>query len=98
MALASVKRVARLGTTILVVSGLLHATSAAAAPTAKACVDASEHAQSLMDEHKLGAARRELVVCADPACPPVVTQDCVGWLREVDGRLPTVVITVRDAS
>src|SRR5215472_11973757 len=61
-----------------------------------ACVDAAETGQRLRKEGRLISARDSLLVCASPECPEVVSQDCTGWLGEVQRRLGSVVVRARD--
>ena len=71
--------------------------SARAADEVAACVKASEQAQSLKDEGKLKRARDQLLICARDVCPSVVKKDCVQGLAEVDGSMPSVVMSAKDA-
>ncbi len=64
----------------------------------ESCVAASESAQKLRTEKKLRAARKELVHCAQDACPAVVKKDCFSWLKDVDDSLPTVILSAKDGS
>ncbi|HEY6463642.1 MAG TPA: hypothetical protein VIY73_25915 [Polyangiaceae bacterium] len=64
--------------------------------TAAQCAGAAEKAQSLRDAAKLVEARAQLLVCMRDECPQVVVHDCVGWMREVEQNLPTVVFAARD--
>jgi hypothetical protein len=73
-----------------------HAAPAQAGPKT-ACADAAERGQALRNEAKLRGARAEFLVCARPACPPVVSSDCIKWLGEVQARIPTVVVHARDS-
>jgi hypothetical protein len=57
-----------------------------------ACVEAAEAGQRLRKEGHLVSARDRLVVCASPECPEVVSQDCTGWLGQVQRSLASVVI------
>ena len=41
-------------------------------------------------------ARAELLACAKPTCPKFISNDCTGWLAEVDQQLPTVVLVAVD--
>jgi hypothetical protein len=61
-----------------------------------ACVDAAEAGQRLRKEGRLISARDSLLVCASPECPEIVSQDCTGWLGEVQRRLASVVVRARD--
>src|SRR5260221_6978808 len=59
------------------------------------CVKAAEQAQSLRDEGKYRKAGEQLLVCSRDVCPGVVRKDCVQGLTELDGSMPTIVITAR---
>lgn len=60
------------------------------------CYASYENAQQLRNKGDLVAAREELRVCADPACPAAVTTDCGPWLNAVEASLSTVTFMVRD--
>lgn len=60
------------------------------------CARAAERAQTLRDAAKLVEARAELLVCARDDCPRAVSKDCLGWIREVEQSLPTIVLGARD--
>jgi hypothetical protein len=62
----------------------------------RACAVASEEAQLRRIHGKLRGARDQLLVCARDVCPPLVKHDCEQWLAEVDGSMPTVVISALD--
>lgn len=79
------------GVTIAVLLSAMGSTS----PGVQQCVSASTEAQR---EQKLGnllSARRQLEVCADPACPAVVQSDCTKWLAEVLAATPSLVVVAR---
>jgi hypothetical protein len=88
----------------LAFAGVLGLATCAASParaegaTAIQCAGAAERAQSLRDGAKLVEARAQLLVCMRDECPQVVVHDCVGWMREVEQNLPTVVFAARDAA
>ena len=71
--------------------------SAALAADKVACVDAAEAGQRLRKEGHLVSARDQLLVCASPECPEVVSQDCTGWLGEVQRSLASVVVKAQNA-
>ena len=60
------------------------------------CVDAYDQTQALRSAGKLRLARDSAVICAQAACPSVVTKDCVPWLEALEKSLPTVVFSARD--
>lgn len=72
--------------------------AAQAQPPSKAeCAGSAEKAQTLREEKKLQAARKELLVCSQDSCPKAVRIDCVSWLREVEVSVPSVALRVRGA-
>ncbi|MCA9639890.1 MAG: hypothetical protein H6718_05025 [Polyangiaceae bacterium] len=60
------------------------------------CLDASERGQRERDSGELKSARESFVTCSNQACPALVQKDCVAWLSDVQHRLPSVVLRVRD--
>ncbi len=71
---------------------------ARASPEGKrACVAASTAGQTERDEGDLLEARKMLLVCASDECPRVVRKSCGQWLADVEQRIPSVVVRVRDA-
>jgi hypothetical protein len=74
-------------------------TSPARADVTKSqCVDANANGQSLRMDGKLSDARRELQVCSDSACPPIVRSDCAERLDELERAQPTILFDVKDAT
>jgi hypothetical protein len=63
---------------------------------ADACFTAAERAQPLMKEQRLREARAELEMCARDVCPRVARTDCRGWLADVAGRQPSIVISAQE--
>jgi hypothetical protein len=61
------------------------------------CLAAHPEAQRLRLEGKLRAARTDLLLCARELCPGVVRAECGRWLGEVDGLLPSIVVSARTA-
>jgi hypothetical protein len=61
-----------------------------------ACVSAAEAAQRLRKERKLVASREQLLMCANPDCPAVVSTDCTSWLGEVERSVASVVVLAHD--
>src|ERR1700730_16863640 len=68
----------------------------AAAADKAAGVAAAEAGQRLRKQGHLVSAREQLVVCASPECPQVVSQDCTGWLGEVQRSMASFIVKVRD--
>ena len=70
----------------------------AVAQDREACVDAYEQGQVAMRRGKLTAARAELQRCLSDACPGMLRSDCAIWLKEVDGRVPSVLLSATTMS
>jgi hypothetical protein len=62
------------------------------------CVSAHVAAQEARAQHHLIAARVELLVCAQTACPGPVRNDCISWLAAVEHDTPSLVFAVSDTS
>jgi hypothetical protein len=73
-------------------------TSAFGAPTPRECASASEDSLALRKQEKLGAAKEKLLLCANPACPAEIRDECGHELSEVAGAMPSVVFDVKDAA
>jgi hypothetical protein len=74
------------------------AVSADADVTKDQCIEANASAQRLRLAEKLDAAHKELLTCANPACPAIVRDDCARRLDEIDRAQPSVIFDVKDAS
>ncbi len=72
------------------------ATGGAAPPTKEECIQADTDGQSLRMTAKLRAARERFALCASPACPGMVRDDCAQRIDEVQRVMPTIVFDVRD--
>jgi hypothetical protein len=82
----------------LIATSWCGATAAIArADESDACVASYEQAQVLRMEIRLVEARDKLLICAQPACPQLLTADCARWLRQVDDSVPSIVLGARDA-
>jgi hypothetical protein len=82
---------------LLAAALLLAPASASADVTKDQCVDANAKAQPLRRDGKLGAARVELQICADPHCPGMVRDDCAQRLDELERAQPTIVFEAKDS-
>lgn len=60
------------------------------------CATAAYDGQRLRDEGKLTEARTKFLQCGASRCPSVVATDCAKWVSEVDTRLPTIALSVKD--
>jgi len=62
------------------------------------CSDAYKQAQTLRDAHKLTSAREQLRICGRAECPGFIAKDCAGWLKDVEPRIPSVVLVAKNAA
>jgi hypothetical protein len=83
--------------TLLGVALLLASGTADAAPP-PVCAESYESAQKLRKAGKLVAARDQLHLCAEPACPGLMVNDCNKWLDEDQATIPSVVPLATDES
>jgi hypothetical protein len=60
------------------------------------CVQGHVEGQRSRNAGDLLTARDKLRMCAHQSCPDLVRGDCVAWLREVEGQIPTLVFGARD--
>jgi len=67
-------------------------------PTTADCLNASENAIRLRSDHKLRAAREQLLVCSLAACPTDVRAECARRVEIVNGSIPTIVFETKDAA
>jgi hypothetical protein len=70
----------------------------AADPTIGECLAANDKSIALRNEHKLLAARTQLLVCAAASCPGEVRKECLRRIDLVNASLPTVVIEAKDGA
>jgi hypothetical protein len=70
----------------------------AVAATPAECVAASDRGQAERDDGHLLASRAEFVACAADACPALVKRECSRWLADVEERIPSIVISVKERS
>jgi hypothetical protein len=71
------------------------------APAARAdavheCGVSAERGQRLREKRSLKAAREEFIACAKERCPSAIRVDCAGWLADVQGRIPSIVVRATD--
>ncbi|HMR07180.1 MAG TPA: hypothetical protein PKA88_15460 [Polyangiaceae bacterium] len=76
---------------------LIAAPAAAQDIDASACVDAHTSAQKFRADGKLRAARQQLLLCAQQACPAIARNDCTSWLNEMDKEQPSIVFRAKRA-
>ena len=70
----------------------------AADPTTADCLAANDKSISLRNEHKLLAARAQLLVCAAASCPADIRKECTRRIDQVNASVPTVVFEAKDGS
>lgn len=71
---------------------------AQAAPTVGECLAANQRAADLFAQNKLRSAQTEYLTCANPSCPEQVRTECTLRAEEVGAGVPTLMVTVKDAS
>ena len=64
----------------------------------EACLAAHTDGQKARRDGRLLEARRSFLTCAAASCPDLVKQQCVPWLADIEARIPSVVLDVRDES
>jgi hypothetical protein len=69
----------------------------AADPNSMECVAASNSSVDLRRDHRLLAARAQLLVCAASSCPSDVRAECLRRLDAVKALIPTIVFEAKDA-
>jgi hypothetical protein len=67
-----------------------------AKPDKKACFQAHEQGQVARSDRKLILAAKHFALCAEAACPKEASVECVTWLAEVRGAIPTIKMVVFD--
>lgn len=77
------------------VSGESPASTAAAPPNQQQCLAAYNAAQRLRKAGALTAAYDQLLICSQASCPDVVKADCVPWLDQTEGSLPSIVVVAK---
>jgi hypothetical protein len=83
---------------IAATSALAEGVAVAADPTTADCLSASEASFTLAGQHKLRAARSQLLVCAASTCPADVRQECLRRVDVTNVQIPTVVFSAQDAA
>ena len=73
------------------------APSSARAQDAAACRDGYDRSQVSRDAGKLLEARKLLQQCSGAGCSAFVQKECVGWLEDVEARLPSVILSAKEA-
>ncbi|HEV3190174.1 MAG TPA: hypothetical protein VGY54_06730 [Polyangiaceae bacterium] len=68
----------------------------AATPTTAECLSAADSSLQLRGEHKLRAARAQVLICASPSCPAAIQTVCLGRVDQINAALPTVVFEAKD--
>jgi hypothetical protein len=72
--------------------------AAAADPSVSECLTASNSSVQLRRDHKLRAARAQLLVCISAACPAEVREECGRRLAPLASAIPRTVFEVKDAA
>jgi hypothetical protein len=83
-------------TAVLATAAMGSAPARAADPTTADCLSSSEASVALRSQHKLRAARAQLLVCATATCPADIRTECVRRVAEVNAAMPTIVFEAKD--
>ncbi|HXN31028.1 MAG TPA: hypothetical protein VN894_04165, partial [Polyangiaceae bacterium] len=67
-----------------------------AGPTTAGCLAANESSIALRNQHKLHAARAQLLVCSAASCPADVRNECARRVAEVNAAIPTMIFEAKD--
>jgi len=81
-----------------VLAASLASRAARADVTVEACADSYTKGQEERLAGRLFSARTQFNICKNEACPAAIVQDCKRWVSEVEADLPTVLVTVTDAT
>jgi len=77
--------------------GAAHARADGAGPSPRECIAANERSIQLREAKKLRAAREQLLVCANPACPEDIRSECARNVEEVTSAIPRLVLMAKDS-
>lgn len=83
---------------VLLVASHAHPAHADELDAKRECVAESDNGQRLRDSGKLLEAQHAFVACAAENCPAIVRTDCGAWLSAVVPRIPSLVVSLRDAT
>ena len=86
---------ASLSIAVAAVTLALAPTVHAANPTVADCLSATETSLKLRTDHKLRAARAQVLTCSAASCPGVVREECARRMDEINAALPSIVFTVK---
>ncbi len=87
----------RASSLLVAAAGLTVGTHARAAdPTISDCLHANAAAAHLRNDHKLRAAREQLLVCASQSCPGDIRVECARRVIDVNVSIPTIVFEAKD--
>lgn len=84
-----------------IVASVLSVTPAAWAeppPTREQCLTSHGKSQESRLEGELIEARAHLRVCASPACPNVLQNECAAWLASVQQAIPSLIVLAENES
>src|SRR5258708_22833506 len=70
----------------------------AANPTTAECLSAADSSLQLRGEHKLLAARAQVLICASTSCPAAIQTVCLARVDQTDAALPTLVFASQAAA
>jgi hypothetical protein len=96
-----VRRVPRIFSGLGILASVLSVAPAAWAeppPTREQCLASHAKSQESRLEGELIEARAHLRVCANPACPNVIQNECAAWLASVQQAIPSLIILAENES
>ncbi len=79
-----------------IAAALASAPALAADPTTADCLSANDASISLRNQHKLRAARAQLLVCAAATCPADIRTECTRRVTDINAAMPTIVFEAKD--
>jgi hypothetical protein len=89
-----IARAAATGFAIVVASGTV--AGRAGADEMRECATAYEQTQRLQQKSQLVAALEAAERCARPTCPDLLKNECAQWSKEIQSKIPKLVVHVRD--
>jgi hypothetical protein len=60
------------------------------------CISAADQGQQFRDDNRFRVAHDAFARCAGESCPVLVKEECSQWLRDLDERMPTVIVHAED--
>lgn len=86
----------RLFAAVFLATAAVPSAAVAADPTTADCLAANDSAIDLRNDHKLRAARGQLLICAASSCPTDIRKECLRKVDEINLEIPTVTFEAKD--